>query len=166
MSLITVLGGSGFIGSALARRLGESRREYLAPGRDEKLVGRQLGHILYCVGLTADFRSRPFETVQAHVCHLLHILRDCDFDSLLYLSSARIYQGAGATTREEDPLQVSPSKQDDLYNISKAMGESLALHCGHRVRIVRISNVYGGDFASDNFLSSLIRDAVNQGRVI
>ena len=161
MSSITVLGASGFIGSVLVKRLQELDREFLAPGRDEKLAGRKLGDIIYCIGLTADFRERPFETVDAHICHLLPILRDCDFDSLLYLSSARIYQGHGTLAREEDSLQVAPSNQDYLYNISKVMGESLSLAAGKRTRVVRLSNVYGEDYTSGNFLSTIIRDAIS-----
>jgi nucleoside-diphosphate-sugar epimerase len=165
MRPITVLGASGFIGSALVKRLEETKVEYLAPGRDEALTNRQLGDIIYCVGLTADFRSRPFETVEAHVCHLARILRDCEFDSLVYLSSARVYQGQNTPASEVDSLQVSTSDQEDLYNISKIMGESLALASTKKIRVVRLSNVYGNDFTSQNFLSSIIREAVSKGRV-
>jgi nucleoside-diphosphate-sugar epimerase len=165
MSLITVLGASGFIGSALVKRLEEIDLEYLAPGRSEKLVGRNLGDIIYCIGITADFRSHPFETVEAHVSHFARVLRDCDFESLLYLSSARVYQKQNTPASEEDPLQVSPSNHDDLYNISKVMGESLALASGEKIRVARLSNVYGNDFTSQNFLSSVIREAVSKAKV-
>jgi nucleoside-diphosphate-sugar epimerase len=161
MRKITVLGATGFIGSALVKRLQETDLEYLAPGRDEEFAGRKLGDVIYCIGLTADFRDRPFETVEAHICHLLHILRDCDFDSLLYLSSARIYQRHGAPAREEDSLDVSPSNPDHLYNISKLMGESLSLACGKKTKVVRLSNVYGEDYASRNFLSTIIKEALS-----
>jgi len=165
MSSITVLGASGFIGSALVKSLEEADLEHLAPRKNEKLEGRKLGDIIYCIGLTADFRERPFETVDAHICHLLHILRDCDFDSLLYLSSARIYQGEGAGTREEGLIRISPSNPEHLYNISKVMGEALALACGKRTKVVRLSNVYGEDYTSQNFLPMVIKDAVSKPRV-
>jgi nucleoside-diphosphate-sugar epimerase len=165
MRPITVLGASGFIGSALVKRLEETKVEYLAPGRDETLTSRQLGDIIDCVGLTADFRSRPFETVEAHVCHLARVLRDCEFDSLVYLSSARVYQRQNTPASEEDSLQVSTSDQEDLYNISKIMGESLALASTKKIRVVRLSNVYGNDFTSQNFLSSIIMEAVSKGHV-
>jgi nucleoside-diphosphate-sugar epimerase len=166
MNPITVLGASGFIGSTVVKRLRGTGVECFAPGRDEKLPGNKLGDVIYCVGLTADFRTLPYETVQAHVCHLLHVLRDCDFRSLVYLSSTRVYEEHAALAREEDVVQVSSSDRDDLYNISKVMGESLSLACGKRIHVVRLSNVYGNDFASHNFLSTIIRDAILTKKVI
>jgi nucleoside-diphosphate-sugar epimerase len=163
--MFTVLGASGFIGRRLCERLRASGMEYFAPARDQPVAGRTLGDVIYCIGLTANFRAKPLETVEAHVATLLALLGECDFDSLLYLSSTRLYRSS-AGAAEENALVMAPLIRDDLYNISKAMGESLALNCGRRARIVRISNVYGDDFASGNFLSSLIRDAVSQGRVI
>ena len=165
MSPITVLGAAGFIGSALVRRLEEISANYLAFGRDDVLTGRQLGHIIYCVGLTADFRSRPFETIDAHVCHLARVLRDCDFESLVYLSSARIYQNRSTPADEEDSLEVHPLNREELYNLSKLMGESLAHSSGRKTRVVRLSNVYGDDFDSNNFLPAVIKEALSAGKV-
>ncbi|MEY2528592.1 MAG: hypothetical protein QOJ05_682 [Verrucomicrobiota bacterium] len=165
MNLITILGASGFIGSALARRLAGMGLTCLTPDRKQKLTGTNLGDIIYCVGLTADFRSRRFETVEAHVSHLVHVLRDCDFQSLVYLSSTRVYRNQPGLASEADVLSVDPSNHDDLYSISKLMGESVALSSGRKVRIVRLSNVYGRDFTSENFLSSMLRDAVSKKQV-
>ena len=164
--MITVLGASGFIGHRLIERLGELNLERYAPARAENLTGKNLGDVIYCIGLTADFRSRPFDTVEAHVCKLLQVLRDSEFDSLLYLSSTRLYGVRGDSTTEESVLRIEPLSHSDLYNASKAMGESLVLNCGRKTRVARIANVYGGDFASDNFLSTIVRDAVNKTNIV
>lgn len=164
--MITVLGASGFIGHRLFERLEALNLERYAPTRDEDLSRKHLGDVIYCIGLTADFRSRPFDTVEAHVCKLLDVVRGCDFDSLLYLSSTRLYDPEVDSTTEDSPLRLAPLNPGDLYNISKAMGESIALNCGRRTRVARISNVYGGDVTSDNFLPTIIRDAVTARKVV
>ncbi len=165
MSLITILGASGFVGSHLAAALSVRNIEHLAVKREDPLPRRNLGDVLYCIGLTADFRSKPFETVDAHVCTLREVLQDHEFDSLTYLSSARVYANQSTTAIETNLLSVNPAEADDLYNISKLMGESLTLNCDKHTRVVRPSNVYGSDFDSDNFLSTIIRDALTSGKV-
>ncbi|HEX2271305.1 MAG TPA: NAD(P)-dependent oxidoreductase [Pyrinomonadaceae bacterium] len=162
--MITVLGASGFIGSRIVKRLETLGREHRAVKRDDTLPAGSLGHVIYCIGLTADFRSRPLDTVEAHVCRLLEVLRACEFESLLYLSSTRLYSGAESTS-EESAIRIAPLDGSDLYNASKAMGESLVLNCGRPARVIRISNVYGSDFDSNNFLSSIIRDAI-RGEIV
>lgn len=166
MNLITVLGASGFIGSHLVKRLEEKGLRSYAPTRDEDISKKDLGNIIYCIGLTADFRSRPFDTVEAHVCKLLEILKTCTFDDLLYLSSTRVYGSQLPLAGEEDTICTNPLDFNDLYNISKIMGESLVLAHGKNTKIVRISNVYGADFKSYNFISSIVEEAITSKRII
>ena len=163
--MITVLGASGFIGSHLTKRLDALDREYQAVGRAEPLPGGPLGHVVYCIGLTADFRSRTFDTVEAHVCKLLEVMRRGDFESLLYMSSTRLYSASDSTS-EESAIHVAPLDPSDVYNISKSMGESLVLNCGRAGRVVRISNVYGADYSSNNFLPTIIRDAITKRKIV
>ena len=163
--MITVLGASGFIGSLLAERLRKYKLQHQGVGRNDPLPTGNLGNVIYCIGVTADFRSKPLETVEAHVCELLEVVRQCEFDSLLYLSSTRLYGGA-STTDEDALLAVQTQSASDLYNISKLMGESITLNCGRIGRVARISNVYGPDFTSDNFLSTLLRQAVRGEKLV
>jgi nucleoside-diphosphate-sugar epimerase len=163
--MITILGASGYIGSHLAKRLQQFKLEFQAIGRDDALPSTNLGKVIYCIGLTADFRTKPFETVEAHVCTLLEVVRNCQFDSLLYLSSTRLYAGSNSSD-EKQSLRVSPQHASDLYNISKLMGESITLNCGRTGRVARIANVYGPDFKSDNFLPSVLRQAVKGEKTV
>lgn len=164
----TVLGAKGFIGTQvalLARRLGH---DVFCPARDEQLDGRHLDHVIYTIGLTADFRTRPFDTVTAHVTKLQEILTRTSFDSLVYLSSTRVYSrcdGMATPAAEDAAIPVLSSDFSDLYNLSKLMGESIALASGPHVKAARLSNVFGPDFESDNFLTSVIRDCVQRGHV-
>ncbi|HZW24578.1 MAG TPA: NAD(P)-dependent oxidoreductase [Gallionella sp.] len=163
----TVLGASGFIGSHLAAYLRRAGHECMTPERgDPSIFADDLGHVIYCIGLTADFRQRPYDTVEAHVCHLSGILRRARFDSLLYLSSTRVYMHAVAASEDAD-LVVNSANPSDLYNLSKLMGESLCLAtAGRNVRIARLSNVYGRGADAQNFLSAVLREALEGGRVL
>lgn len=162
----TILGGTGFIGGRLVAELRRQGNEVHVPVRGEpEIFGRELGHVIYAAGLTADFRTRPFDTVEAHVGLLNRLLRSGNFQSLLYLSSTRVY-GGGARADEAQRLSVDPADPDDLYNLSKLTGESLCTATGRdTVRIARLSNVYGGDFESQNFLAEILRQAVLGGVV-
>lgn len=161
----TVFGSTGFIGSHLVAALQRRGIECLTPARgDASWRERELGHVVYAIGLTADFRHRPLETVRAHVTFLADVLEYGRFTTLTYLSSARLYGGAERGI-EEAVFEVDPRSPSDLYNLSKLMGESLVLaKAGERGRVVRLSNVYGPDWESENFLMTLIRDAVRDGK--
>jgi nucleoside-diphosphate-sugar epimerase len=167
----TVLGGTGFVGRHLVNQFKNAGHNVFSPNRLRSdsyvpsLQAEHLGNVIYCIGKTADFRQRPLETVQAHVCLLRHILETCEFDSLTYLSSTRVYRGA-ELTREDATLFVSPSNPNDIYNISKLMGESICLSSSRRCRVARLSNVYGADIGSENFLSSVLGEAAATGRVV
>ncbi len=162
----TVFGAQGFVGRHLTDHLHGLGWEVLALGRDDQAWrDRPLGHVFYCAGLTADFRTRPFETIHAHVSFAAEVLQRAKFDSFLYCSSTRVYAG-GDRADETARLIADPSDPSDLYNLSKLMGEAACLAMPRpQVRVARLSNVFGGGDPSDNFLTSILRDATTQGRV-
>lgn len=168
LSTFTVLGASGYIGSRLVAHLRTQGHTVWAPARgDAKLLQRPLGHVLYCAGLTADFRSRPFDTADAHVGLLNEVLRHARFDSLLYLSSTRVYMGS-SSTHEDAPLTVLPGDPSYLYNLTKLTGESLCHASGRPgVRVARLSNVVGPgmDATSGNLVADLVHQA-QRGRIV
>lgn len=165
--MITVLGASGFIGSHLARHLEASGVEWQAPARNEDLRGRDLGRVIDCAGITADFRVRPYDTVDAHVSRIVDLVRNCSFESFVYLSSTRLYKDhPSSPAREDDDLRVSPFGAGGLYNLSKAMGEAVTLTLGDRGHVVRLSNVYGEGSEAHNFLASIVTDAIRTGEIV
>lgn len=165
--MFTIVGGNGLIGRNLVQALRQAGQAVLVPKRDdERLYSRPLGKVIYAAGLTADFRTRPFDTVNAHVSLLTGILEKAEFESLLYLSSTRVYSGARAG-RESEPISVQTSDSSDLYNISKLMGESICFSCGREgVKIARLSNVVDkADRDGTSFLSILVTEA-KAGRIV
>ena len=171
MTGFTVFGANGFIGRRLVAELRRRGLPVATPMRAAAIEPQaDLGHVLYCAGLTADFRSRPYDTMEAHVALPTRILQTTRFSSFLYLSSTRLYATA-TTGRESATVTVDPASPSDLYNLSKLAGESLCLnHPEPAVRVVRLSNVYGPDmFApgmdASNFLASVVADAVRTGHV-
>ena len=162
----TVIGASGFIGSALVQRLLTDGHAVLQPQRDtDDLFNRPLGHVVYAAGVTADFRERPFDTLRANTGLLADVLERAEFDSLLYLSSARVYRHA-ASTLEDAAIALQPHDPEDLYDLTKLAAEALC-HASRRqpVHVVRLSNVVGADFGSKNFLTELIRSACDSGHI-
>ena len=160
----TVVGASGFVGGALTAKLLELGHDVFAPARGANaLFERPLGHVIYAAGITADFRSRPFDTLRANTAFLADVLERGIFESLLYLSSARVYRHA-EHTREDARIFLSPEDPEDLYDFTKLTSEALC-HASHKanVRVVRLSNVVGRDFRSGNFLFDLIRNATDRG---
>lgn len=159
--MFTVLGASGYIGGSVAARLRKDGVEVFTPQKgDPEIFSRDLGHVIYAIGLTADFRSRPYDTARAHVSVLADVLEKCEFESLTYLSSTRVYGGADSSAAATN-FSVDPCNPSDLYNLTKLTGESLCLNGkASQVKVVRLSNVVGvGEGRSENFIDSLIEEA-------
>ncbi len=168
MPRFTVLGGRGFVGSNLVDELRGRGHDVRVPDREWEPAAddyvEDLGIVIYAIGLTADFRRTPLAAIEAHVSKLTRVLEHGSFDRLVYLSSARIY-GTGSTL-ETANIATHPYDLERLYDLSKLLGESAAIHSGHDVRIARLSNVYGADWRSENFITALLRDAVELQHVI
>lgn len=161
----TIIGGKGFIGRHLATRLVAAGWNCYVPERQEISIGQEdLGHVFYCAGLTADYLLRPFDTVEAHVSLLSRILQGDRFESLVYLSSTRLYDSQpGLAGEEEMPLLLTPANPRHLYDLSKALGESLCLATGKgRARIARLSCVYKDHTDAEGFLPLLLRRIITE----
>lgn len=162
MTKYTIIGASGFIGSRLLTALRQRGDDAYAPVRGEGgLVGRELGRVFYCAGLTADFMTRPFDTVDAHVGVLTEVLREADFERLIYLSSTRVYDSLGDRGgRETDVLEFDVAAPRNVYDLSKALGENLCLaRSGGRAAVARLANVFDWRDEAGGFLSDLLKRA-------
>lgn len=162
----TIFGSKGYIGSSFHNHLKSQNIECLTPDvRNEKIPKGNLGHVIYAIGVP-DFKQNPVKAIDAHVFLLNKLLNEINFESFLYLSSTRIYFNA-LSTDENSSLVVNPSDFDNLYNISKIMGETICnMSKKQNVRVVRLSNVTGNNFDSNIFLSSIIQNAIKFKKII
>ena len=166
----TVFGGTGFIGSHLVRHLSRQGHDVYTPCRAEISVaaGKALGHVIYAIGLTGDFRTRPYDTVEAHVCLLAKLLKSSQFDSWLYLSSTRIYSSLPGNTLANEEVAIPLTTEiDSLYDLSKMLGEALCLaHPSSTVRVARLSNVFGLGQSMHTFLASVVQQLREANRAV
>lgn len=161
---VTILGATGFVGRHLRQHFEAQGATVHCPPRGAELAGNgPLGHVIYAIGLTGDFRSRPFATVEAHVTLLSRVLEQTDWDSFLYLSTTRSYAGLPGPVDEETPLTLLPSA-DRLYDLTKLTGESLVLaQPNPAARVARLSNVVGANQSTATFLGSLMQELRETG---
>lgn len=167
--MFTIFGAGGFIGSHLARRLRAGGAKVQCPDRgserDLSAGSGSLGHAIYAIGLTGDFRSRPFDAVEAHVSLLSDVLRQARYESFLYLSSTRVYAGLPGPVDEDTPLSITPSG-DRLYDLSKLTGEALVLAEDRpAARVARLSNVTGPGQSRATFLGAITTELLETGHV-
>lgn len=161
----TLIGGSGFVGEHLAAALRRQGFSVQIPHRGDKVTARALGHIVYCAGVTGDFARRHGDVIDAHISGVWKTLNGTSWESFLYLSSTRVYDGS-ASTQEDGELRVRSSDPGHVYNLSKLMGESLCLAAASgAARVVRLSNVFGGA-SGHNFLSDVLSQAVRTRKIV
>lgn len=163
----TIIGASGFIGSSIAKVLKEQGYIVNTPSRgDNSFKENPLGHVIYAAGVTSDFRKRPFDTLKANTIFLSELLENATFDSFLYLSSARIYRHSDST-KEDATIYVRPYDSENLYDLTKLTSESLCNFFNNpSIRIVRLTNVIGNDFESNNFVFDIIKSACDSNEII
>ncbi len=162
MTHYTVIGSSGFVGKRVVEFLQARGENVFSPGREGNDLPRQdLGRVIYCAGLTGDYRCRPFAAVEAHVSLLARVLDHSQFDRIVYLSSTRLYQHHGLTSgRETDSLVFAPANPEHLYELSKALGENLALRrSAGRGSVARLSYVFDERDGATGFLSEWLAQA-------
>ena len=157
------MGIEGWIGSALVSYLKSLGHSVLSVDRyslDRWIKSENpCGIIIYCIGLTSDFRQRPHDTVDAHVSLLSRVLQRPGAVGLCFLSSTRIYSDC-TESYEDSAVCVDPLNPSDFYNLTKLLGESMVLNSSNENnKVVRLSNVVGPNQPIATFWGSLLADA-------
>lgn len=147
----TILGSSGFIGHYLSKALPDA---YCPPRRELRSLAGDLYHVFYCIG-----DNKLPGALDADLGYLLWFLKNCNFESLTYLSSSRVYCGASSGSEESD-LVLSPQDPGMAYSVTKLAAESACL-ADERCKIVRLATVVGlnnGDYLIPGLIRSALRD--------
>lgn len=164
-----VTGGTGQLGSELARVLAAEGEQVYAPGHAEldladapRLVRRERpAVVINCAAWTAvDAAEAELEralAVNGHAVGELAAACAASGAAFLQLSTDYVFDGRGRLPYREDE-QVSPV---NAYGRSKAAGERAAL--GHGGLVVRTAWLYGAHGA--NFARTMIRLAGERERV-
>lgn len=160
----TVIGGRGFIGSKIVELLEKQKETVWVPERDNpELFTKELGTVIYCAG-HGDCDTGYLKVLEANTILLSRILDGGSFEKLVYISSTRVYMGQDSSSEEGD-LTVLTQDSRRLFNLTKLVAEEILLKSKKNVAIVRPSNVYGLALNSSLFLPSIVRNAINNGRV-
>lgn len=158
--------GNGFIGSHLYR-------EVLKTGYDCDLISRgnwppkgtNLEHVVFTSGMNSGFRKNALATAEAHVSYLVDFLGSYKFTSFLYLSSTRLYLKSDSTNELSD-VCINSNDPDDIFAATKLTAEMVLLSFTNpNITIARLSNVYGVNDKSENFLTSLITQANRERKI-
>nr|WP_248298586.1 SDR family oxidoreductase [Pseudoalteromonas arctica] len=160
----TVIGGRGFIGNEVSKKLLENNHSIYIPERNDiDLFSKSLGTVIFCAG-AGDCKNAPLQVFKSNSLLLAEILEKASFDKLIYISSTRLYMGQD-NTQENANLVVSHGDERRLFNLSKLISEELCLLSSKKVVIIRPSNVYGLALNSPLFLPAITRNAINNKHV-
>ncbi|MBV8424463.1 MAG: SDR family oxidoreductase [Candidatus Eremiobacteraeota bacterium] len=159
----TVVGARGFIGSAFLRALQQRGIQAVGMSHDEALLAQiDLGDVIYASGIAWDAQKRPDDAQRLHAAVPAALLAK-RLRSFTYISSTRVY-GFSTSTQEDNVRQFDAS---DVYAATKTAGENAVLNDPRpRMRVLRLSNVYGPSFRSGLMLSDFLRQAATTGRIV
>ena len=128
---------------------------------------RPTGHVIDCIGLTSDFRSRPLDTADAHVGIVARCLAELAVRIRFCCCHPHGCMHAPLRRMRMRRFPACPDDASDLYNITKLAGEALCLSDPRpTVRVARLSNMYGTGMPAELFLGQVLREGHSTGHVL
>jgi nucleoside-diphosphate-sugar epimerase len=159
--MIFILGGSGFVGSAYARRLAAAGREFVVITRANyaDFVGRSCDVLINANGNSKKYLAEraPLEEFDASVRSVRASLADFQYRTYVYLSTVDVYPDCSpaADTSEASPLD--PASQS-TYGFHKYLAEQCVRHSAKEWLILRL-----GGFVGPGLWKNPIHDILSGG---
>ncbi|WP_099340012.1 NAD-dependent epimerase/dehydratase family protein [Candidatus Fonsibacter ubiquis] len=158
----TIFGHTGFIGSALKNKL--KTQNLILPEKKELNFKKNLGNIIYCIGSDL-WKKDIYNSYYANLGLIPDIIKKNKFSTFTFLSSIRIYNNS-KSSKEESNLYINPNYHNDYYNIKKICAESYLLSSKKKIKIIRLTNLYGENYYAPIVLPTFIRSAIKKGEIL
>lgn len=143
----------------------------------DKIGDVELDYLFNCAGYTGDSRTKPFETIEAHINLPIFLLNNARIKTcFISLGSTRIYGFLRSKKRIYTENYYSKDIYTEggyIYDGSKKMMESLLLNyaktADFKIVIPRLSNVFGGHIIADldesTFLTLMLKSAMSDKKL-
>ena len=162
----TIFGSRGFFGSNLVKYLKKNKNKVFTPNTKKFIFKKNLGNVIYCIG-THQASKDPDKALDGNLNILSKVLLNNKFQTFTYLSSIRVYS-SNKKTNEEANIITDNKEKDIYFKTLKLAAENLCLQSNNpRIKIVRISNIFGPNFKNQKYLlPSLIRNTKSKKRIL
>jgi len=146
--MIYILGGKGFVGSAIVRHCTSRTIAHTVITRENygDLKGEHCNVFINANGNSKKFMAeeRPLAEFDASVRSVRASLSDFSFDYYVHLSSCDVYPDCSSPVTTHEDMELDLSRQS-RYGFHKYLGELCVQHMAKRWLIVRMGGVVGSD---------------------
>ena len=158
----TIFGHTGFIGSFFKNKL--FKENLILPKKGQIIFKKNLGHIIYCIG-SDDWLNDSYNSYYANLGYIPEIINKNNYSSFTFLSTSRIYRNLNVA-KENSFLAVNPTNLDNYYNIKNICAESFLIsQKKKKIKIVRLSNIYGFAPKSTLLIPTLIKNSLSKNAI-
>ena len=158
MEIFTIFGHTGFIGSFLKKKL--KNYKLILPKKNQYILKKKLGNIIYCIG-SDNWKQDSYNSFYANLGYIVEIVNKNKFKTFTLLSTTRIYRKSKNTSEKADII-VNTNDYENYYNLKKLCAESFLNIQNKKIKIIRLSNIYGNNFNAPLVIPKMINDSIKK----